>query len=302
MWNVKSAVKLEPAIQAGCTGRGVGVAILDTGAFAHADFADRVACFQDFVLKRRVMYDDNGHGTHVAGIIAGSGALSGGRLRGMAPGCHLAVIKVLDKKGNGKASAMIQGIDWLLKYKEEYELRIVNISVGGNRGSTKEDSLLVGRVEALWEAGLVVVVAAGNRGPRAGSITTPGISRRVITVGAGDDQVYTSIGGTRRRNYSGRGPAPSGIMKPELSAPGAGIMSCNVCPLPDMAPYTVKGGTSMSTAIVSGALALLLEKEPSLTNEDIRHRLKTCCDTENIEALRDGWGHLNVSKLLELQS
>ena len=114
----------------GTDGRGVTVAVLDTGMGDHPDLRGRAVCFRDFVGRRRFLYDDSGHGTHVCGILCGSGRLSGGRLRGMAPGVRLVLGKVLDRNGDGSTEAMLEGLDWVLELREEYGIRIVNISVG----------------------------------------------------------------------------------------------------------------------------------------------------------------------------
>ena len=150
----------------GYTGRGIGVAVLDTGIYLHEDFEHRVAAFVDIVQRRRDTYDDNGHGTHISGIIGGSGRASRGMYMGVAPECHIIMLKVLDKKGNGYASDVLAGLKWIRDNRERYGIRIVNISVGSfsKKGMT-ENSVLVRGVNAAWDDGLVVCVAAGNMGP-----------------------------------------------------------------------------------------------------------------------------------------
>ena len=146
----------------GITGKGVGVAVLDTGIFPHIDFEDRIAGFYDAVNHRRAPYDDNGHGTHIAAIIGGNGRQSGGKYAGIAPGSHMIAVKVLDSSGNGYASDVLTGLSWIRRQKERLGIRIVNISVGSYAGKyMSEDSALVRGVEAAWDDGLVVVVAAG---------------------------------------------------------------------------------------------------------------------------------------------
>ncbi len=160
------------------------MAVLDTGVYLHEDFKDRVTAFADYVNQRPQPYDDNGHGTHISAMIGGSGASSEGKYRGVAPGCSLISVKVLDHKGNGYASDVLAGLKWIREHMQEYGIRIVNISVGSlSRRDMTENSILVRGVNAAWDDGLVVVVAAGNHGPGRMTITTPGISRKVITVG-----------------------------------------------------------------------------------------------------------------------
>ena len=189
MNRVNRLIGTEAARNRNLTGRGVGIAVLDTGVYPHPDFAGRLCCFQDMVGGRKQPYDDNSHGTHVMGVLGGSGKRSGGRYEGVAPGASLIGIKVLDREGNGSVTDLLRGLSWIRKQKERYGIRIVNISVGSvPRRETAETSALVRGVEAAWADGLVVIVAAGNEGPEARSVTTPGISRKVITVGCSDDQ------------------------------------------------------------------------------------------------------------------
>ena len=204
------------------TGKGIGVAILDTGITPHPDFDNRILGFCDFLKNRSIPYDDNGHGTHVAGIIGGSGAASEGKIVGMAPGCNLISLKVLDRKGNGSLSNVLSGLNWIIKNKDRYGIRIVNISVGAlAKKGMGEDSILVRSVEEVWDQGLVVVVAAGNLGPGQSTITTPGISRKVITVGCSDDAKMVEVFGTKMVHYSGRGPTRDCcIVKPEDCSAG----------------------------------------------------------------------------------
>lgn len=280
----------------GLTGKGIGVAVLDTGCFPHEDFDHRIAIFGDMLQRSNVRpYDDNGHGTHVCGIIGGSGEASGGTFRGIAPGCHLIPVKVLDRRGNGYASDVLAGLRWIREHQEQYNIRIVNISVGSfSRRNMGENSALVRGVNDAWDAGLVVVVAAGNMGPRDGTITTPGISRKVITVGCSDDHKEVDVMGNRMVDYSGRGPTSSCVCKPDVVAPGASITSCSGKP----GCYTQKSGTSMATPLVSGALALLLEKYPELSNRDVKLKLRERAVDIGLPRNQQGWGMVDVEELL----
>ena len=150
----------------GYTGKHVGVCVLDTGIFPHIDFTGRILAFQDFIGHRIRPYDDNSHGTHVCGIIGGDGRASEGRIRGIAPGCSLIVLKVLDRTGNGRKEDVLQAFRWILENKRYYGIRVVNISVGTTCRRAEDHRVLIAGVEQLWDAGLVVVAAAGNQGPR----------------------------------------------------------------------------------------------------------------------------------------
>lgn len=296
MDQAKGWIHCDGAYRLGLTGRGVGVAVLDTGIFLHRDFEDRVTSFTDMVKRRREPYDDNGHGTHIAGIIGGAGIESGGRYHGVAPGCSLICLKVLDQKGNGYASDVLGGLKWIRDHREELGIRVVNISVGSfSRRGMSENSALVKGVDAAWDAGLVVVVAAGNNGPGQRTITTPGISRKVITVGCSDDYKEVDVAGSRMIDYSGRGPTDACILKPDIVAPGSNIISC----ANRKGGYARKSGTSMSTPLVSGAIALLLERYPDMTNRDVKLRLRERAVDLGLPRNQQGWGLLDVERLVE---
>ena len=270
------------------SGKGIGVAVLDTGAFPHIDFEDRIWAFRDLIHGREQPYDDNGHGTHVLGILGGSGRASGGRHRGTAFGCGLIPVKVLDERGNGNKDKVIQALKWIEENMERYHIRIVNISVGTTQKEGHED--LIEAVEEAWDRGLVVVAAAGNMGPGRGSVTAPGSSRKIITVGSSDMLV-------QNQGISGRGPTRDCIRKPDIVAPGNEIISCSnkrgAC------PYTRKSGTSMSTPFVSGGIALLLEKEPWLTNLDIKKRLRATAKDLGYPHNLQGWGLFQLKRFLK---
>lgn len=301
----------------GYFGRGVGVAIVDTGICLHKDFGEggnRVVAFKDFISNKRAPYDDNGHGTHVAGIIGGSGYSSKGKYMGIAPACNFIIVKVLDHRGDGNISDVLAGLQWIIDNQKRYNIRVVNISVGTSAKDTlDENSLLVQGVNAVWDSGIIVVVAAGNNGPGPMSISTPGISRKVITVGSSDDNVSVEVFGSKSKDYSGRGPTPYCIKKPDIVAPGSNIVSCNInrfvekgrtntggfqtADFPMM--YTIKSGTSMATPVVAGAIALLLSAHPELGNRDVKLKLRNSAVDLGQKWEKQGWGLLNVRRLLE---
>ena len=290
-------------------GKGVGIAVFDTGLSAqHPDFSDKekIVAFEDFVKQRVGCYDDNGHGTHVAGIAAGTGIASAGLYKGVAPKSRLIVLKVLDHQGNGNVETVLRGVDWVLKNRMKYGIQVVNISVGtGKDEDIGEESELVQGVEAMWNAGLVVCVAAGNNGPTPGSIGAPGNSRKVITVGACDDGEEVILNGRSMKNYSGRGPTKRCIKKPDLVAPGSKIISCNAAfskkkgfYVGNTAYYIEKSGTSMATPMVAGAVALLLGEYPEMGNREVKIRLKNRAVDLGLPHEIQGWGQLNIKKLL----
>lgn len=295
MNRARMEIHCDEAALKGITGKGVGVAVLDTGIYLHEDLKGKIQGFKDFVHGKKLPYDDNGHGTHIAAMIAGSGLASGGLLKGIAPGSSITAIKVLDHRGNGYAADVLMGLRWIREHRKEYGIRIINISVGSlTRREMTENSALVKGVNAAWDNGLVVVVAAGNHGPAPGTVTTPGISRKVITVGCSDDDREVEVMGSRMVDYSGRGPTNACVCKPDLVAPGCGIISC--CNEPGR--YFIKSGTSMSTPLVSGAIALLLEKYPSMSNKDVKLRIRERAVDLGLPHNQQGWGKLDVKRLL----
>lgn len=297
MDRVSKIIHLDWAHKRGIYGRGVGVAVVDTGIAPHPDFIyrkNRITAFCDIIRGYPECYDDSGHGTHVSGILAGCGRASSGRYTGVAPEASLIGVKVLNRKGNGSIADVLEGLGWVMENKEKYGIRILNISVGTAIDKDfSEDSLLVKGVERLWDAGVVVVAAAGNNGPSPQSIGSPGNSRKVITVGASDDDVLVEMDGNKIKDYSSRGPTKECIKKPDIVVPGSNIVSCS-----SKGGYTVKSGTSMATPVVSGAVALLLSCYPELTPREVKLRLKSQAVDMGMPHGRQGWGILDIERLL----
>ena len=293
MNHVRGLIKSNTVYEKGISGKGVVVCVLDTGLYPHMDFMapkSRVIKFIDFVQNRVSLYDDNGHGTHVAGIIGGNGKASGGKFMGVAPEASFIILKVLDTSGEGTMTPIMRGLDWVVRNRETYNIRIVNISVGAVDGKKfDQNSDFVKKVEQVWNSGVVVIAAAGNDGPRPGSISAPGNSRKVITVGASDIFGQNGI-------YSGIGPLMDGtcIKKPDIVAPGYRITSCGL----GQRNYVVKSGSSMSTAVVSGGVALLLSRYPEMSNREVKVRLKTSAMDLGYPHARQGWGALCVKNSL----
>ena len=245
--------------------------------------------FCDFTEGKSGPYDDNGHGTHVSGILGGDGTASQGRYKGAAPGCGIVALKVLDRFGNGSREDVLQAFQWIEDFGKIYNIRIVNISVGTTSRSMNEQTDLLAGVEQLWDKGFTVVAAAGNQGPGDGTVTAPGCSRKIITVGSSD-----MLQGNKA--VSGRGPTFECVCKPDLVAPGNRVTSC----APGI-PYTyrIKSGTSMSTPLVSGGIACLLEKEPQLSNVEIKMLLRESTDDMGLPRNQQGWGKFNCEKLIK---
>ncbi|MNM23432.1 Serine protease AprX [compost metagenome] len=271
---------------AGLDGRGIRIAVLDTGVYPHPDLirpVNRIAAFKDFVNHRSRPYDDNGHGTHIAGDAAGNGWSSRGKYRGPAPRAGIVAVKVLDEDGFGYDSTIIKGIEWCIARRKRLKLRILSLSLGGPALTPCHDDPLCQAVERAVRAGLVVVIAAGNAGPGRGTIESPGTSPSAITVGAVDDRRTVWQGDDRVTLFSSRGPAAGRICKPDLAAPGESVISLRApgSALDRELPYLRVGtryftlsGTSISTPIISGAAALMLQRNPSLTPGKVKMLLK----------------------------
>lgn len=286
-------------------GSGITVGVLDTGMGQHPDLTGRLIRFQDFVGHRNLMYDDNGHGTHVCGILCGSGRASQGRYTGMAPGVRLVVGKVLDEKGDGSTESMLMGLEWILRIREQCRVRILNISVGiGTLDEVKKEQRLKAMIDEVWDSGILVVCAAGNKGPDPGTISAVGGSNKAVTVGCHDGSYNIDSPG-RCETYSGRGVEGAAIRKPDLVAPGTDIVSCNVHYYrlhgKFRNAYVAKSGTSMATPIVSGAAALAMQRFPQMTNEECKQKLQYTATDLHLPWNQQGWGMVNVGRLLKTE-
>ncbi|WP_379153949.1 S8 family peptidase [Paenibacillus sp. sgz5001063] len=290
----------------GLTGKGINIAVLDTGVFPHPDLVrpvNRIVAFKDFINHRKRPYDDNGHGTHITGDAAGNGWLSKGKYRGPAPESGIVGVKVLDINGDGYDSTIIKGIEWCIAKRKLLKLRILSMSFGGTAGTSCGDDLLCQAVEKAVHAGLTVVIAAGNSGPGRKTIESPGISPSAITVGAVDDRRTLTQKDDRITFYSSRGPTPCGKIKPDIVAPGESVISLrapgsqlsrNFPYLRFGKQYFVLSGTSISTPIVSGAAAQLLQSCPSLTPCQVKARLKKHAFRLALKPNTAGSGEINM--------
>ena len=279
MERVKEIVHAENVYRKGYTGRGVRVALLDTGVFTHRDLKCNIVLFKDYINYKKLSYDDNGHGTHIAGILGG-----------MAPNVELLVFKILDKNGNGTTETALKALDWIQRNHRRWNIKLLNFSMG-YLPNTKErmQNRLIEKLENLWEDGVTIVTAAGNNGPKENTITVPGVSRKVITVGSCDDEE------NGKSSYCGRGPTNCCIVKPEILAPGTNIKSLSI----KDGQYIYKSGTSMAVPVVCGALALALEKKPDSKPVELKLLLYDSV-SEKIKNLSPAWGILNVDNLIKM--
>lgn len=300
MNRVRKLIHTDYAYKLGLNGKNVTIAVMDTGVAAHSDFDNRILSFVDVCNGRVGLYDDNGHGTHVSGIIAGNGGMSRDKAgvcvySGIAPGANVIMLKVLDEKGNGNTEKVLQGIEWIKKNREKYQIRLLNISVGMlPSAGKKEQQALLEAVDDVWDRGIMVVAAAGNNGPRENTVTIPGISRKILTVGSCDDAKIDSGEKGLKSGYSSNGPTECCIVKPEIFAPGTKIVSCSR----DGKGYQVKSGTSMAAPVVTGALALAYQKYPYLEPAEMKLRLYERAYPRGEQIGKKGWGIIHADNLV----
>jgi serine protease AprX len=268
----------------GTTGRGVTVAVLDSGVAADPDLvqpANRILASVNFA-DERLTSDPGGHGTHVAGIVAGNGGRSGGAFVGVAPEANIVDVRVLGRTGSGRVSSVVRGFEWVLAHRTAYNIRVINLSFGAPARTSYRTDPMSAAVEIAWRRGLVVVVAAGNAGPARNTVASPGIDPYAITVGATDDHGTISPRDDTLATFSSWGTADSNV-KPDLVAPGRRIVSLRVpgsaldllfpdrvVTTPSGATYMRLSGTSMATPVVSGAVALLLQRRPNLSPDQVK--------------------------------
>jgi serine protease AprX len=306
------------------TGAGVTVAVLDSGvAKGHDDISgSKVRFFKDFVNNRPDRYDDYGHGTLVAGILAGSGKDSDGKEMGVAPGVQLVVLKVLDSHGNGTVANVIAALDWLAVNAQALKVRVVNLSFGGRPTELPSKDPLALATKVLVDRGIVVVAAAGNDGEVNGKkvwggIPSPADAPWVITVGASSSMGTLSRKDDQMASFSSRGPAVGRIAKPDIVASGVGIVApiardstlfstnssslvkvvCAAleCPASGSVNYMSMSGTSMAAPVVSGSVALMLQANPKLTPNLVKAILEYTAEVHSgYSPLEQGAGFLNT--------
>jgi len=262
----------------------VTVAVLDSGVAADPDLSqptNRILASVNFA-DERFTSDPGGHGTHVAGIIAGNGSRSGGEFTGIAPQANIVDVRVLGRTGSGRMSSVVSGIQWVIAHRSAYNIRIINLSFGAPAIVSYRTDPMSAAIEIAWRLGLVVVAASGNGGPGRDTVVSPGIDPYAITVGASDDQGTVSRRDDTLAWFSAWGSADSNP-KPDLVAPGRRIVSIRVpgsaldMLFPDRvvtarngSTYMRLSGTSMATPVVSGAAALLLERQPNLSPNQVK--------------------------------
>jgi serine protease AprX len=267
----------------GDTGQGVTVAVLDTGIDNLPDFSGRLIGGVDLTGGNNPFQDSYGHGTFVAGLIAGNGASSNGQYSGEASGAQLVSIKVAGLAGTTHLSTLITGLQWAVDHQAQYGIRVLNVSLGYQSSQSTVTNPLDQAVQAVWNTGITVVTSAGNAGPFNGTILSPGDDPMVITVGALDDMATPSTADDEMADFSSVGPTTAdGWAKPDLVTSGRSVVSLAAPgstidtqhPSAQVGPANFVGsGTSFSAAITSGAAALVLADHPGLTPNEVKARL-----------------------------
>lgn len=285
----KEIINVKKLHNQGFLGENITIAVIDTGIYPHLDFLlpkNKIIHFKDFVNEKNFAYDDNGHGTFVAGMIGASGVCNN-LYEGVAPNCNLISLKALDHNGETGAFTILQAMQWVFDNKDKFNIKVVCMSFGANP-LTAGDPLLKG-AEKLWNSGIVVVAAAGNSGPENETIKSPGISTRIITVGALDDhrnendeffKEFFSVA-----DFSSRGPAFN-YFKPDCVASGVNIKGLkNSAKL-----FTKMSGTSVATPIVAGVCALICQKYPHITPNQVKYLLLNHCKPMIFDHNSEGYG------------
>ena len=291
----KKVSNIDKLYNQGLSGKGVTVAIIDTGIIPHLDFVypeNRILCFKDFKNNKKYAYDDNGHGTFIASILGGNGITKGGEFSGIAPNCNIISLKALDEKGETGALTILEAMQWVFDNKEKYNIKLVCMSFGSSPLGNS-DPLKLG-AETLWDNGVMVIAAAGNSGPDMATIKSPGISSKIITVGAlNDGRDITDKLDSRNysvADFSSRGPALR-YYKPDVIASGVSLVGASI---EQGEQYTKMSGTSVATPIIAGTCALLLEKYKNATPSQIKSFLlqNTLLLTRNRNL--EGYGYLYI--------
>jgi serine protease AprX len=285
------------ARELGFTGKGVTIAVIDTGIHPHRDFiypTNRIIAWRDLVNQKEQPYDDNGHGTHVAGIIAGNGTVSRGKYRGMAPEAQLVGVKALDQDGSGAISNIISGIEWLLQNSKKLKIHALNLSLGTTAQESYKQDPLCRATTSAWKSGIIICTAAGNEGPGEQTIDSPGINPVTLTIGNMDDRQTLKPDDDKLSPSSSRGPTIDKLSKPDLLAPGTNITSAWINGL-----YHSLTGTSMATPMVTGAAALIMQKWPAATPDEVKRLMKKNARSLGLNPALQGAGALELEPIFD---
>jgi serine protease AprX len=291
-------------------GQGIGVAVVDSGINPNGDLYTTMGVNRQVAdIRFNSDYNQNtsdgyGHGTHVSSIVGGDGSESGGKYIGVAPMANIINVKVSNDDGSSTAADVIQGLQWVLENKTKYNIRIVNLSLNSTVTESYHTSPLDAAVEVLWFNKIVIVASAGNQG--SGGIYPPANDPFIITVGATNDYGTNILSDDVVASFSAYGTTSDGINKPDLVAPGRNIIARLVNTNMGLAKahpsnvisgtYFKMSGTSVAAPMVSGAVALLLQKEPNLTPDQVKYRLTSSANKSwsGYNRVKAGAGYLDI--------
>ncbi len=289
-------------------GQGITVAVVDSGIVKTKDLQGKLIDAVNFSSGSHTSSDAYGHGTFVAGVLAGTGKSSAGKYMGIAPKAGLINVRVSDADGMATEADVVSGLQWISQNKDRYNIRVVNLSLNSSMAQSYHTSPMCAAVEVLWFSGITVVVSAGNNGTS--NLFPPANDPFVITVGATNDRGTRSLADDTVSGFSAYGTVDSGVNKPDLVAPGTNIIAL----LPQHsrtqisrehpanrvnAQYFRMSGTSVAAPMVSGAVSLLLQREPNLTPDQVKYRLKATAVNDPLrwpgyDPLRAGAGYLDI--------
>lgn len=298
------------AWQQGQTGKGVTVAVLDTGINNDPAFGARVKARVDMIDPAHpAQGDPAGHGTHVAGII---GASHTSPVPGLAPDANLVSVRVLDADGSSRVSTVLHGLEWVVVNRKSMGIDVAVMALGAPAQGSYRDDPLAAAVELAWRSGVVVVTAAGNDGPDKGTIQTPGFDPLVLTVGALDENLTAARGDDSIPDWSSRGPTSDNIAKPDLVAPGRRIVSLRVpgSTIEQQTPDHIEGprtfrlsGSSQAAAVTAGAVALLLDQRPDLDPDQVKALLVgSARSVSRADVTAQGTGTVNIARALDART
>ena len=276
------------------------VAVIDTGLYPHMDFIvsgrNRITAFVDMISSKNVIYDDNGHGTAITGVLSGSGIVSDTKYEGIDSNVDIVVIKALDSNGETNALNILKSMQWVYDNADKYNIKVVCMSFGSTL-LENNDPLIAG-AEVLWDKGIVVVTACGNSGPEYETIKSPSASPKVISVGAMDDNRNGDnfdIKNFEVADFSSRGPA-LGNYKPDLVVSGVNVIATSNYGITKKF-YDRLSGTSVATPIVAGVVCRLIRMYPKHTPDQIKNILINNCRPITGDMNIEGYGWLDLHKL-----
>ncbi|MBE5735927.1 MAG: peptidase S8 [Clostridiales bacterium] len=290
IYKSKKRINVENLIRLGVADSNHTCVVIDTGVAPHIDYClgrNRVFAFVDLVNDKSYMYDDNGHGTFVTGVICGCSLTD--KYGGIDNKCNIIGIKALTHDGNSDTDTILRAINWVYKNAKKYNIKVVCMSFGSVLDNYNDP--LMKAVEVLWDSGIVVVCAGGNSGPSPSTIMSPGACRKIITVGS----VVCDSSGCKVADFSSRGPVGN-YYKPDIVVPGVDVISTAVFGI-EKKFYTSMTGTSVSAPIVAGVVSLLLRVNPNYTPDQIKTMLISACVPIDGDRNSEGYGFLDLSKI-----